>query len=727
MAAIKHISSKNADYGAAEQCLTFEHDEFTMKPVLDENSRMVPRKDYRIATVNCGDEDFAVACLRANMRYKKNSQRKDIKSHHYIISFDPRDAAKHGLTVDWAQELGMEYCEKHFPGHQALVCTHPDGHNHSGNIHVHIVINSLRIQEVERKAYMDRPCDTQPGAKHRCTASAMRYFRSEVMEMCQREGLYQIDLLNGSKEKITEREYWAKKRGQAEKDILDQEMIADGLTPKKSKFETQKDQLRQFVRTALSEALSFEDFSARLMQDYGIEVRESRGRYSYLTPDRTKPITARKLGTDYDKAAVLSVIADNAVKGIVRGDYGQKREEHKEEHKERKRQFKTPNTAIKQEPSIKQDGIQRMVDIQAKMSEGKGKGYEWWAKGFNLQQMSKTMAYLEEYGFSCPEDVDAAIEESSSRQRELSKELKAIDKKISDNKELMRQASVYRRSKPAYDGLKKARNKERYREKNQADLRLFETAGRYFKERGMTKFPDMAKIQEENESLLSRKSAVYSKCREQQTKTADLRRVKFNISEMLKQEYMPGDGRNNRKEKQEENMQFTKSELEMIYKYAATTKEETIRAMKDTLTATNDKLTYITIRNAAEKLEKLPEPECSCFIADNKAHHIEKSVRPSVLRRLAKAKEHVKQPVLQGHDMAGMERFQSDTRHMIVMDVLNNDSPVGFKGERYRFFLSDERYRNAKASEKRGEIKIRSHAAVSEGKIYPDKKTEHDR
>ena len=149
MATFKHISSKNADYGAAEQYLTFEHDEFTMKPTLDENGRLMLREDYRIATLNCGDEDFAVACMRSNLRYGKNQKREDVKSHHYIISFDPRDAVDNGLTVDRAQALGEEFCRKQFPGHQAIVCTHPDGHNHSGNIHVHIVINSLRIMEQE--------------------------------------------------------------------------------------------------------------------------------------------------------------------------------------------------------------------------------------------------------------------------------------------------------------------------------------------------------------------------------------------------------------------------------------------------------------------------------------------------------------------------------------------------------------------------------------------------
>ena len=203
MATFKHISSKNADYGAAEQYLTFEHDEFTMKPTLDEAGRLVPRENYRIATLNCGEEDFAVACMRSNLRYGKNQKREDVKSHHYIISFDPRDGPDNGLTVDWAQALGEEFCAEHFSGHQAIVCTHPDGHNHSGNIHVHIVINSLRIEEVPLLPYMDRPADTRAGCKHRCTDAAMEYFKAEIMEMCHRENIYQIDLLHGSKNRVT--------------------------------------------------------------------------------------------------------------------------------------------------------------------------------------------------------------------------------------------------------------------------------------------------------------------------------------------------------------------------------------------------------------------------------------------------------------------------------------------------------------------------------------------
>ena len=120
MATFKHISSKNANYGDAEKYLTFAHDEFSMKPTLDEQGRLVPREDYRISTLNCGEEDFAVACMRSNLRYGKNQKKEDVKSHHYIISFDPRDSPDNGLTVDRAQELGERFCKEQFPGHQAL-------------------------------------------------------------------------------------------------------------------------------------------------------------------------------------------------------------------------------------------------------------------------------------------------------------------------------------------------------------------------------------------------------------------------------------------------------------------------------------------------------------------------------------------------------------------------------------------------------------------------------
>lgn len=156
MAVLKHIASKNADYSQIMDYMLFQHDKFTMKPVLDENGRMILREEYYIDGINCEPMLFDKECEKLNAQYHKNQNYDDIKSHHYILSFDPKDKDDHGLTGEQAQALGMEYAKKNFPGHQALVCTHMDGHNGSGNIHVHIIINSLRKLDVEQQPFMER-------------------------------------------------------------------------------------------------------------------------------------------------------------------------------------------------------------------------------------------------------------------------------------------------------------------------------------------------------------------------------------------------------------------------------------------------------------------------------------------------------------------------------------------------------------------------------------------
>ncbi len=523
MATFKHISSKNADYGAAEQYLTFGHDEFTMKPTLDEAGRLVPRENYRIATLNCGEEDFAVACMRSNLRYGKNQKREDVKSHHYIISFDPRDGPDNGLTVDWAQALGEEFCAEHFSGHQAIVCTHPDGHNHSGNIHVHIVINSLRIEEVPLLPYMDRPADTRAGCKHRCTDAAMEYFKAEIMEMCHRENLYQIDLLHGSKNRVTEREYWAQKKGQLALDKENAAALAAGQPVKQTKFETDKAKLRQAIRDAMREAATFDEFSALLLRQ-GVTVKESRGRLSYLTPDRTKPVTARKLGDDFDRAAVLAFLEQNAYRAAEQTvpipEY------HTTETNRTgrgKTQKITPTSTI-----------QKMVDRSAKRAEGKGIGYDRWAAVHNLKQMAATVAAMEQYGFT-PEELDAALVSANADLQRSSAKLKPIETAICEKKELQKQVLAYAKTRDVRDGLKKQKSdkaRRAYREKHESDFIIADAATRYFKQKGVTKLPTYKALQAEIEQLTAEKNALYNEYRANKARVRELQTMKSNLSQM---------------------------------------------------------------------------------------------------------------------------------------------------------------------------------------------------
>ena len=219
------------------------------------------------------------------------------------------------------------------------------------------------------------------------------------MEMCHRENLYQIDLLHGSKNRVTEREYWAQKKGQLALDKENAAREATGQPTKPTKFETDKAKLRRTIRQALSQAGSFDEFASLLLRE-GVTVKESRGRLSYLTPDRTKPITARKLGDDFDKAAVLALLTQNAHRAA---EQTTAIPEYPHTQKERLREEKTAKTA----PA--DNTLQRMVDREAKRAEGKGVGYDRWASLHNLKQMAATHNFLMENELLDLDKLDAAV------------------------------------------------------------------------------------------------------------------------------------------------------------------------------------------------------------------------------------------------------------------------------------------------------------------------------
>ena len=134
VAILKHVAGKSADYGAALDYLKYEHDEVLKKPLLDANGNWVLRRDILLEGINCEPELFDVECEMLNAQYHKNQNYNEIKTHHYLISFDPADKDECGLTGERAQAIGMEYVKANFPGHQALVCTHLDGHNGSATM-----------------------------------------------------------------------------------------------------------------------------------------------------------------------------------------------------------------------------------------------------------------------------------------------------------------------------------------------------------------------------------------------------------------------------------------------------------------------------------------------------------------------------------------------------------------------------------------------------------------
>ena len=504
MATLKHIASKNSDYTAIEAYLIYQHDAFTGKQLLDEQGKPKLRESYLLDTLECGDFSFATACLLANRKYGKNTQHGDIKSHQYIISFDPRDAADNGLTMEKAQALGLKFCEENFPGHPAIVCTHPDGHNHSGNIHVHIVIGSIRTREVERKPYMQKPRDWLEGMKHSSTAQTMRHLRVEVMELCEGAGLYQIDLLNGSKERVSEAEYWARRRGQMKLDRENAALTTTGQQPKQKKFQTVKDTLRKQISSVLYRATSFEDFSDRLMQQYGIAVKESRGCLSYLPSGRTKFIRAKHLGDNYDRDAVLATLTANA---------------------ERKHTV-----------TLKSDKIGKLIDIQAKLAEGKGVGYERWAKKFNLKAMAQTLILLQEKDLLNEGDLNQRIAELETKYHDALAVVKDLEGRMKFNKELRYHVAAYASTKSVAQQLKTAKRPAVFEEQHRAELTAYRAAAAYFKANNLTKLPSPKKLEAEYSQLASEKAKFYEQYKEAKEELLKLKTAKQNVASFFREE-----------------------------------------------------------------------------------------------------------------------------------------------------------------------------------------------
>ena len=533
MAVIKHIASKNADYGESERYLIFQHNEYTQKPILDDKGHMILRDEYYLDGLNCDPFTFASECQELNSYYHKNKNFNEIKSHHYIISFDPKDREECGLTGERAQQLGLTFAKKNFPGHQALVCTHTDGHNESGNIHVHIVINSLRKYDVPQEPYMEFDCESKAGYKHHLSTSYLAHLKQDVMDMCQKEGLHQVDLLSPAERKITEKEYWAQRRGQEKLDKLNQKMLEDGITPKETRYQTEKQFLRDAIDDAASTAKSPEEFAQILDKKYHIIFKISRNRYSYLHPGRKKYITGRNLGTRYEEDFLLQTFKENAKSLSDR--------KMKIEEPQVTATTKDLQTALSPDASdipvpfifIKSD-LRLVIDLQTCIKAQQSEAYAQKVKLSNLKQMAQTLAYIQEHGYNSLEDFHTALDQASDQASAARKSLKDTDQQLKDVNEQIHFTGQYLAYKNVYADYRKSRNKDKFYEEHRAELSLYDTALRTLKEKSAgNKLPSMKALYAEKDRLIELRDTQREDFSNRRDYERELRTVSSNIDMIL--------------------------------------------------------------------------------------------------------------------------------------------------------------------------------------------------
>lgn len=524
MAILKHIAIKNADYGEAQRYLMFQYNEDTMKPILDENGRLIPRDEYYLDGINCDPFTFDMECKELNAQYNKNRSFDEIKSHHYILSFDPKDMTENGLTGERAQQLGLEYTQKNFPGHQALVCTHTDGHNESGNIHVHIIINSLRKYDVDRQDFMDRPCDSCAGYKHHLTNDYLSYLKQNVMDLCRREQLHQVDLLSPAEKKITDREYHARRRGQKKMDKLNQKMLADGVTPRKTEFETQKDFLRSAIEETAASSHSMEEFQKLLKKKYLISVKTSRGRFSYLHPERGKYITGRSLGNHYEKEYLLSLWEKNTM---------QEQAMFPELESSENTFGDSMQNNLPAFVFIKSN-LRLVVDLQNCVKAQQSATYAKKVKLSNLQQMAKTVAYIQEHEYDTEKDLEKASEKAKNQTADMRKALRSTEEKLKQVNKQIHYTGQYLANKSIYRQFVNSTNKIKFRQEHQTEITLYETARKILKGYSADgKLPSMKLLKVEKENLTALKKKQYETYQNLRKYEKELHTVQINIDTFL--------------------------------------------------------------------------------------------------------------------------------------------------------------------------------------------------
>ena len=541
MAVLKHLSSKSADYGKALEYLMFQHNERTQQPILDSNGNMILRDEYYLDGLNCEPFSFDKECEQTNAAFHKNQSYGEIKSHHYILSFDPRDKEESGLTGEKAQSIGLEFAKCFFPGHQALVCTHMDGHNGSGNIHVHIVINSVRKLDVEPQKFMERPCDSRAGYKHHQTRNYLTAMQQGIMKIAEREHLHQVDLLSPAPVKVTEREYWKIRREQEKLDALNEQLLADGMKPRTTVYQTQKQFLRDAITDIAVTATSLESFRIALLEKYGIQIKESRGRFSYLHPDRQKYITGRKLGSDFEKEHLLAIFAENArqerkhpeITTVLSGTGNAADQITTPSH--RLAEY-NPTYDYQSDPIailfIRSD-LHLVVDLQANIKAQQSAAYAQKVKISNLKEMAKTVCYIQEHGYDSRSDLDAATDEISAKLSEARKTLRSTEDRIKTLNEQIHFVGQYQATKSVQTRFLQSRNKKKFRQEHRTELERYDDGVKYIKEHFSGKVPSLKAIKAERDQLLQMKDAqtgTYKYFRDYQK---ELKTVNANVDAIL--------------------------------------------------------------------------------------------------------------------------------------------------------------------------------------------------
>ena len=264
---------------------------------------------------------------------------------------------------------------------------------------------------------------------------------------------------------------------------------------------------REIVRIAIDEILDqkpkdMEEF-IRMLEDKGFKIK--RGKHLTLKhPDFKKSIRMDSLGDGYTEEDIRAIIAGK--KHIVQ---------------RRHRDILAP-----EKNSL-------LIDIEAKLSEGKGSGYERWAKVHNLKQMAQTINYLREQGLLNLNELQKRTDDVTSKYHELSDKIKLVEARIKEIVELKTQIINFARTREVYAAYKKSGYSKDFLAGHETEILLHKTAKKSFDELNIQKLPTIKSLNDEFTELVAEKKNLYNEYTSVRDEMRELLIHKSNVEKIL--------------------------------------------------------------------------------------------------------------------------------------------------------------------------------------------------
>lgn len=266
-----------------------------------------------------------------------------------------------------------------------------------------------------------------------------------------------------------------------------------------------KGKLKNAVDALIPQVASFEELLQRL-QAAGYEIKP--GKYiSCRAPGQERFTRLKTLGADYTEEAIRERIGGR-----------------------RARAAKIPQP---------QRGVSLLIDIENSVKAAQSRGYEQWAKIYNLKQAAKTYSFLTERGIEQYEDLTAKIAEIQAESERAADALKGAEKRLADMALLIKNVSTFQKTKPAYDAYRKAKKKDAYRAAHEGEILLHETAARALKAAGVSRLPSVAALQAEYEKLKEQKEALRADYGKLKKQVKEYGIMKQNIDSLLRRPKEP--------------------------------------------------------------------------------------------------------------------------------------------------------------------------------------------